>query len=124
MKHWSKTWKNSKLPKKQHKYRANAPLHVKSKFLASTLSKELREKHKRRNIRVIVGDKIKILRGDNKGKTGKVEKVDVKTTKIYVTGIDVTKRDGSKANKALNPSNIMITELSIKDKKREARLKK
>ncbi|MBI4150460.1 50S ribosomal protein L24 [Candidatus Woesearchaeota archaeon] len=119
---WSGAWKGSKLPRKQRKYRANAPLHVKRKFLSVHLSKELRAKYSRRAVPVRSGDKVKVLIGSHRGHTGKVDRVDMKRAKIYVTGIAAIKKDGSKVAPPLEPSNLMITELSLGDKKREAML--
>ena len=48
----STKWKASKQPRKQRKYRFNAPLHISGKFLSTHLSPELREVYKRRSIRV------------------------------------------------------------------------
>lgn len=118
MKSFSKSWKSSKKPKKQRKFLYNAPLHIKSHFLRVTLSKELRERYKRRNLRVVVGDKVKILRGDYKGKIGKVSKVDVKHSKVYIDNVKVENIDGSLTQKALHPSNLMIIELNLKDSRR------
>ena len=76
MKTWSKSWKSSKNPKKQRKYRFRAPIHIKKKFCNVHLSTELRTKYNKRSVVVVTGDKVKILRGQFKGHTGKVEKVD------------------------------------------------
>ena len=50
---------------------------------------------------------------------GKVESVRLKDQKIFVAGVEITKRDGSKKKIALNPSNLMITELNMDDKQRQ-----
>lgn len=118
MKKFSLNWKSSKKPAKQRKYRTKAPLHIKGKFLHAALSKELKQKHNTRNIRVVKGDKVRILVGDHKKKEGLVEKVDVKKSKIYVQGIMNSRRDGNKSPKAIEPSNVMIIELKTDDKKR------
>jgi large subunit ribosomal protein L24 len=117
-KKFSKTWKKSRQPRKQHKYRYNAPLHTKNKFLSAHLSKELRTKYKRRNTTLRKGDTVKIVVGQFKGKTGKIDRINTKKTKIYITGIDVVKKDGTKAFCPFNPSNLIITELNLDDKKR------
>ncbi|MBR9690085.1 50S ribosomal protein L24 [Candidatus Woesearchaeota archaeon] len=119
---FSKTWKASKQPRKQRKYIANAPKHIQSKFLHSHLSKELREKHKKRSVRVRTKDKVKVLRGTFKGKTGVVESVDTKNQKVYITKVEYTKTDGSKVKYPIHTSNIMITELNLDDKKRKGKL--
>jgi len=95
-KKFSTKWKASKQPRKQRKYLANAPLHIKNKFLSVNLSKELRKKYGKRNLRVKKGDKIKILRGKFKKRIGKVKEVKPKMSKIYIEGIQVKKQDGSK----------------------------
>ena len=65
------------------------------------------------------GDKVKVLRGQHKGKEGKVERVGLKASKIYITGIDTAKKDGTKELVPINPTNIVITELTLNDKKRK-----
>ncbi|MBI5065083.1 50S ribosomal protein L24 [Candidatus Woesearchaeota archaeon] len=123
MKEWSTNWKRSKSPRKQRKYLFNAPLHVKSKLLRSHLSKELQKKYKTRSARVRKGDKIKIMRGTHKGKSGEVDRVDVTKQKVYVQGAEATKKDGSKILQPIHPSNIMIQEMKMDDKKRLKRKK-
>ena len=80
---FSKDWKKSTQPRKQRKYRYNAPLNIKSKFMSSHLSKELKAKYNKRNIEVRKGDTVKVVRGQYKGKTGKVDRVSIKKTKAY-----------------------------------------
>ena len=115
---FSRSWVRSKQPRKQRKYRYNAPLHIKQKFLHAHISKELRKKYSRRSIALRKGDGVKVMRGKFKSKTGKVDEVSVKKTKVYVTGIDFVKRDGTKARYPLQPSILMITELNMDDKLR------
>ncbi|HLG24246.1 MAG TPA: 50S ribosomal protein L24 [Candidatus Nanoarchaeia archaeon] len=118
MKQFSSDWKSSKKPKKQRKYRFEAPLHIKQKLVHVHLSKDLRAKHKMRSIGVKKGDVVKIQRGQYKKKEGKVERVDLKDSKIFVHGVELAKRDGSKKLLAIDPSNVMITELNTDDKLR------
>ena len=119
---FSTKWKASKQPRKQRKYLAKAPLHLKRKMLSANLSKPLREKHKRRNIEVRKGDKVKIMRGKFKKKQGKVTEVKTKLLKVYVEGIQIKKTDGSKVNVALKASNLQIVELNLEDRKRVKKL--
>lgn len=118
-----KSWNSSVQIRKQRKYRYNAPLHIKSKFLGVHLEASLRKKYGLRSIRVKKGDTIKVVRGQNKGKSGKVERVSPQYTKVYVAGVENMKKDGSKSMIALEPSNLMITELDLSDKKRAEKLK-
>ena len=102
----------------------NAPLHLKRKMLSCLLSKELRKKLGKRNLPVRKDDVILIMRGKFKGKKGKIEKVNLRKLKIYVEGINRVKLDGSKVYYPLHPSNLMITELNLNDKKRKAKLER
>ncbi len=118
MKKFSKHWKGSKNPKKKRKYLANAPLHIKRRFLSVNLSKDLRKKQNRRNIPVVKNDIVKVTRGKFKGKKGKVLSIDTKRLRVEVEEVQTTKQDGSKINVLMEPSNLQITELHSEDKKR------
>jgi len=119
MKKFSKKWIKSTKPKKQRKYRYNAPLGIKRKFLSVHLSKELIKKHNIRNIQVRKDDKVKVARGQFRNKEGKVTRVMVKISKVYIENIQRTKIDGTKVYYPLTPSNLIITELNLTDKKRK-----
>jgi len=118
MKIWSCSWKSSKKPGKQRKYRYNAPLHVRHKLMAAHLSKELRKKYEKRSIPIRKGDKVKIMRGKFKNKTGEVEQVILDKYRVYIKDIRREKVDGTKVRVPFHPSNLMITELKTEDKKR------
>lgn len=120
-KEFSTSWKGSKQPRKQRKYLANAPLHLRKKFVSINLAKELRKKEGKRNLPGRKGDKVKICSGKFKGKTGKILEVNLKTSKIIVENIQVKKQDGSKANVKLQPSNLQIIELADRGKKTKAK---
>jgi large subunit ribosomal protein L24 len=117
-KEWSSKWVSSKQPRKQRKYRYNAPLHVRHKFISAHLSPELREKYGVRALPLRKGDEIEVMRGSSKGLRGTVERVDLKKCKIYVSGVKAKKIDGSEVMKALEPSNLKIVNLNLDDKKR------
>ena len=112
------SWKASKQPRKQRKYLANAPLHLRKKFVSASLSKDLRAKHSMRNIPVKKGDKVKIMRGKFKKKTGKILEVKLKTGKIYIEGMQVKKQEGSKVNVPFRASNLQIIEMNMEGRKR------
>jgi large subunit ribosomal protein L24 len=115
---FSSGWRKSKSPKKQRKYRYNAPLHIKQKLVRIHLSKELRKKHSKRSLAIKKGDKVKVVAGQFKGKTGKVERVDLKRTQVYLEGVDMAKKDGSRIKYPIHPSNLMLTEINLDDKMR------
>ena len=110
-------WLSSIQPRKQRKFRANAPLHIKGSFLSAKLSKELVEKQKTRSVRVRVGDKVQILRGQFKGKTGLVDRVDLTRERIFVAGAEIIKKEGGKVPYPIHASNVVITSL-FQDKRR------
>ena len=116
------SWKKSTQPRKQRKYRYNAPLHVKQKMVHVHLSTELRKKYSFRNVQLKAGDKIKVLRGKFAKKEGKVDKISLKNEKVYVAGIETIKKEGTKLPIALNATNLMIIELDLSDKKRKQKL--
>jgi len=106
---------NSKEPiqaRKQRKKRFCAPLHRCGHFLHSHLSKELREKLKKRALRVRKGDKVKIVRGKFRKKEGKVIDVDLNKKKIFIEGITQRKARGQEAFVPIDPSNVVIISLT------------
>lgn len=121
---WSKQWLASKQPRKQRKYIYNIPLHLARKLVSAILSKDLRKKYGCRNISLRKGDVVKIMRGEFKSKTGKIERLRLNKGCVYIEGITVTKKNGTKVMRPINASNVIITELYSDDKKRIQRLKK
>lgn len=115
---FSRSWKSSKQPRKQRKYLFNAPISIRHRFLSAHLAKELIKKYNRRSIPLRKGDEIKIVRGQFKGKKGKIENVDLKNLRVFVENIQHTKSDGTKTFYPLHPSNLIITNLNLTDKKR------
>jgi large subunit ribosomal protein L24 len=120
---FSKTWNSSKQPRKQVKFRANAPNHIKRKFMGASLDKPLRESQKRRSIELVKGDEVLIMRGKFKGKKGKVGKVDVKNTRMQIEGVQRSKKGGEKVETWFHPSNVKIVALNDKDSRRFGKFK-
>jgi large subunit ribosomal protein L24 len=59
------------------------------------------------------------MRGQFRKKEGKVEQVSLKKIKVYVEGVEIAKKDGTKTRYPLHPSNLTIIELNIDDKMRQ-----
>ena len=74
-KEFSTEWTGSKQPRKQRKYRYNAPLHLRHKMMSVHLTKELRKKYGKRNFPIRKGDTIKITGGKFNKKQGKIIEV-------------------------------------------------
>ncbi len=105
-------------PRKQRKSRYQAPFHIRHKLMGAMLSSELREEHKVKSVPVRTGDTVKVLRGDSRGKEGKVQAVNLTSMTITVDGVSVTKSDGTEVPRPVQPSNVMIIKLESKDEKR------
>lgn len=115
---FSTQWIKSRQPRKQRKYRYNAPLHVRHRFLSVNLSKELRKKYGKRNLPLRKGDEVIIMRGGFSKKKGKITSIDYGRSKIIVDGITRKKIDGSKVNVFLDPSSLQIITLNVEDSRR------
>lgn len=119
---FSQSWNSSIKPRKQHKYRYNAPLHVRQKLLRAHLSPDLRKKYGFRSLQLKKGDKIKVMRGQFIDKEGKIDSISLRYERVLVSGIDTIKKDGTKIPFPLSPSNLMILELELADKYRKQKL--
>jgi len=103
-------------PKVQRKAFYNAPLHLRHKLVSAHLSRDLRDKLGIRSLPVVVGDRVMIMKGDHKGKTGKVVEVDLKGLWVKVEGITRKKADGTEVLVKFRPWNLLILDLNLKDK--------
>lgn len=121
---FSTRWKSSKQSRKQRKYRINAPLHTRHKFLNAHLSKSLREKYGKRNLPLRKGDEVLVMRGSFKNKKAKISSINLKKLRITLENIQRSKKDGTKVNVYFHPSKIQIQSLNLEDKKRLAILNK
>lgn len=119
-KEWSRMWVKSVQPRKQRKYRHNAPLHIRHKFLSANLAPELRNRFEKRSMPVRKGDEVEVMRGSSKGLRGTVNRVDLRKSRVYIEEIKVKKTDGSEIMKPLQPSNLRIVKLALDDKMRQA----
>lgn len=105
--------------RKQRRRLAERSLHQKHTLLSATLDKPLRKKFKRRSLEVRRGDKAKVLTGSFKGVEGEVMEVDLSKVRVYVDKVTSKKRDGTDVLRALQPSNLMLTDIDIRDKRRQ-----
>ena len=116
-------------PRKQRKRQYETPKHLMRKQVSAHLGpnylhhKENKYWYLPRSIPIRKGDTVKILRGANKGHSGKVAKVDLKKGKITVEGATLAKADGKQIPKWINASNVCITKLDRSDKRRNKKLK-
>ncbi len=123
-KKFSKSWKSSSQTRKQRKYVHNAPLHIKHKLVASTLSKDLRKQYSIRSVPIKVGDVVTIKSGQFKGKSGKVTKVSLAGVFTHVEGAVLKRADATESFYPIHPSNLEITKLNLDDKLRVAKIER
>ena len=109
-------------PRKQRKARYQAPSHVKTKYLNAPLSAALKGKFKKKTLRVIKGDTVKLTRESCVGQEGLEDGVDTKKSKIIVHGVSLTKADGTEVRRLVDASNVQITKLNLADTRRQAKL--
>ncbi len=121
---FSSHWKSSKLPRKQRKYLANAPMHTKHKFLNANLSKELRKKYGKRSLPLRKGDDVLVMRGAFRKKKAKVISINLKKSRVTLENIQRSKKDGTKVPVFFHPSVLQIQVLNLEDRKRIAKLNK
>jgi large subunit ribosomal protein L24 len=82
------------------------------------LSKELRKKYGKRSASLRKGDNVRIMNGQFADQKGRILIVNTRKFKVYLEGIQRSKRDGTKVNVPIDPSNLQIIELNLDDKKR------
>ncbi len=122
MKLFSVAWKSSSKVSKQRKYRINSALHQKRNFLAAPLAPDLKTRYGTRNLTVREGDTVKIMKGEFRGLTGKINSVNLRKSTVYVDGAERVRKEGTKSFFPLRPSSLMLVEISVEDKKRAASL--
>lgn len=87
--------------------------------MAAPLAEALRKKYGKRNAQVRKGDMVTILRGQFHGHKGKIEKVDLKRSRIFIEGAQMIKRDGTKVSYPIHASKVRIEDMILDDKKRK-----
>ena len=87
-----------------------------SKEISAPISKELRKKYSRRNARILIGDAIKVIRGEYKGIAGKVSKISTQSNSIAIEGNKKEKLKGDKIDIYIHSTNVIITALNTDDK--------
>lgn len=110
----------SSLPKVQRKRHFAAPMHDRRRRLGAALSEVLRKSLGVRTLSLRKGDTVKIMRGDHKGKIGKITEVDSEKYKVYIEGVTTKRSDKSDRKVPIHASNVMITDASTSDKFRVA----
>jgi len=110
----------SKQPRKQRKDHFDAPYHLRNRRMTAPLSHALREKYGIRRLPVHRDDRVIVFknRSEDEEIKGKVIKVIPQRYSIHIEGHSKEKADGTIVSFPVHPSNVVITSLNLRDKKR------
>jgi len=87
-----------------------------NKQICAPISKDLRKKYSRRNIRIMTNDIVRVMRGEYKGLTGKVTKISIESSGVAIEGNKKEKLKGEKIDVYIHSTNMIITSLNTDDK--------
>jgi large subunit ribosomal protein L24 len=96
--------------------------HQIDKMLGAPLADELREQYKKRTMRIVKGDSVMVVRGEYKGRGGRVEDVDTERGTLHIEGMQREKIRGGQVKVPIHASNVKITALKLEDKRRSNKL--
>jgi len=99
-----------------------ATMAIRSKQLGSPLSKELQKRYGKRSMRVVLGDTVKVLRGEYRGVDGKISKVSIADNSVAIEGVKKEKSKGEKFDVLIRSTNVVITNLNLDDHWRKTKL--
>merc|ERR1711904_296583 len=97
----------------------NAPSSVRRKIMSVPLNKELRSRYHVKSMPIRKDDEVIVVRGNHRGREGKVIQVYRKKYVIHIERVTREKSNGSTVNVGIHPSNVSITKLKL-DKDRRA----
>jgi len=109
----------TKQPRRQRRFLYQAPNHIRHKLMSAHLSEELKKQYPFRSLPVRTGDVVTVMRGDHKGHTGKVIRLDHEKYRIYIEGLVRKKADGSEVPIPVHPSKVQIIKLNLDDEWRK-----
>ena len=102
---------------KKKNYKINRVMNqILNKQICAPISKDLRKKYSRRNMRIMTNDTVKVMRGEYKGLTGKVTKISTETSGVAIEGNKKEKLKGEKIDVYIHSTNMIITSLNTDDK--------
>merc|ERR1712010_370545 len=122
------TWGSSKMKfsanvsssrRKARKAHFTAPSSVRRKIMSAHLDKTLSNKYHVKSMPIRKDDEVIVVRGNHRGREGKVIQVYRKKYVIHIERVTREKSNGSTVNVGIHPSNVSITKLKL-DKDRRA----
>lgn len=106
---------SSKQPRKQRRALRDMPLHRRRRKMSARLTRELQLKHRKKQLGVVKGDSVRVMRGEFKGVEGEVTAIDTKTGRLSIDGVTREKADGSTMYYPIHLSKVELTKLHEKD---------
>ncbi len=92
-----------------------ATMATRSKQLGSPLSKELQKRYGKRSMRVVLGDTVKVMRGEYRAVDGKISKVSIADNSVAIEGVKKENSKGEKFDVLIRSTNVVITNLNLGD---------
>ncbi len=116
----------SKQPRKQRKSHFQAEYHIRNRKMTAPLSDALRERYGIRRLPIHANDKVIVFqnRSQDEEVKGKVIRVLPQRYAIHIEGHSKEKADGTIVSFPVHPSNVVITSLNLRDKKRRAMIQR
>jgi len=99
--------------RKNRRAHFQAPSHLRNKLMSCNLSKELRAKHGARSMPVRKDDEVTIVRGKNKGHSGRVTDVYRLRWCLYLDGLQKSKQNGQPIRVPIDASNCVMTKIKM-----------
>src|SRR5215212_9422835 len=100
------------------------PKHQRDKMVGAVLEDSLRKQYGRKNMRVVKGDSVRVMRGEYKGVEGKVEKVNTENATFHIEGVQREKIRGGQVKVPIHSSNVMVIGLNLDDDRRSSKLQR
>jgi len=112
----------SKQPRKQRRSHFKADYHLRNRKMTALLSHALRDKYGIKRLPVHKDDKVVVYKNVSKDEEikGKVIRVLPLKYAVHVEGHSKEKADGTIVSFPVHPSNLIITSLNLRDKRRRA----
>ena len=110
----------SKQPRKQRKSLFQADYHLRNRRMTALLSHDLREKYGIKRLPIHKDDKVLVFKNTSKDEEikGKVIRVLPSKYSVHIEGHSKEKADGTIVSFPVHPSNVIITSLNLRDKRR------
>jgi len=116
----------TKQPRKQRKRHFTAPYHLRNREMTAPLSHSLREKYGIRRLPVHKDDRVTVFKSKSEDEEikGKIIRVLPQRYSIHIEGHSKEKADGTIVSFPVHPSNVVITSLNLRDKRRRDLIKR